>query len=72
MKTLTENLMPFHFQYKIDTSGNSNNMQFKDVGTQTLSCFIEARLRFEAREILVSKLVDLGIPTFCIWIKEVA
>ena len=66
------NKKPFHFEYRIDTSGNSNNKQFPDVNTQTLSCFIDADFRFEAREILVEKLVDLGIPTWCIWIKEVA
>ena len=68
----TKNQTTFYFEYKIDTSGNSNGMQFPDVGTQVLSCFIEAGMRFEAREILVAKLVDLGIPTSCIWIKEVA
>ena len=69
---MNNNKKPFHFEYKIDTSGNSNGMQFQDVGTQILSCFKDAGFRFEAREILVEKLVDLGIPTWCIWIKEVA
>ena len=65
-------ILPFHFEYKIDTSGNYIGMEFQDVGSQILSCFIDARIRFEAREILVTKLVDLGIPLTCIWIKEVA
>lgn len=69
---MKNNIKSFHFEYKIDTSGNSNNLQFQDIGTQILNCFIDARVRFEAREILVAKLVDLGIPVYCIWIKEVA
>ena len=61
-----------YFEYKIDTSGNSIGMQFKDVGTEILGCWITAGSRFFAREILVSKLVNLGIPKYCIWIEEVA
>ena len=77
MKTLTKNLKPFHFEYKIDTSGyqynvNGENMQFSDVPTEILTCWIDARLRHEAREELVDRLKSLGISSCCIWIKEVA
>lgn len=59
-----------YFEYKIDTSGNSIGMQFKDVGTEILGCWITAGHRFEAREKLVETLKGLGISSCCIWISE--
>ena len=71
----TKNQTTFYFEYKIDTAeyiynANGEPMKYQDVSTQIFKCWIRSSSRLSAREILVEKLVDVGIPFGCIWINN--